>query len=239
MPQFLIPPGGKPGDLIRLSPEESRHLRDILRVERGEKIRVTDGEGNRFAAAVHAVSKKEVAVLIGEKLPAEVQNGILKIGQALLKRERMEWVIQKAAELGVHSLYPFSSSRTVAILKRAEKLARWQKIADEAVKQCGRGSRMNVQNTAPFDDLIRETADLKIIFWEEEGEPVRKFAGSGFKLTQTTLVLVGPEGGFSREEVVKAREAGFAVLSLGQRILRAETAAIVAMSLIQYELDNL
>jgi 16S rRNA (uracil1498-N3)-methyltransferase len=242
MPQFLIPPGGKPGDLISFAPKEARHLRDILRLQKGEKIRVTDGQGRRYLASLRSVSKKEVTVLLEEPLPEEAPRSVLEIGQALLKKDKMEWVIQKAVELGAETLIPFVSSRTVVKLKdKSPALSRWQRIADEAVKQSGRGSRMIVQNRVSFDDLIHETADLKIIFWEEEGEPVREFFRRGvwpYPPAQKILALIGPEGGFSLEEIEQARHAGFAVLSLGQRILRAETAAIVAMSLIQYELGN-
>jgi 16S rRNA (uracil1498-N3)-methyltransferase len=247
MPQFLISGPTEPGQILLLSLEESHHLRDVLRLLAGDKIRLADPSGQRYLAEIRLISKKEVTVLIQEKLPKEVPNGVLKLGQALLKREKMEFVIQKAVELGVDFFHPFSSSRTVVSFEKPQKLARWQKIADEALKQCGRGNKMIVEQPVPLHTMVKMEADIKIIFWEEGGEPIREFfrsrgippAAERHAPTNTILVLIGPEGGFSREEIETAQHAGFVLLSLGPRILRAETAAIVAMSLIQYELENL
>ena len=241
MPQFLIPPGKREGDLIRLDSEESHHVRDVFRKKRGDKIRLFDGEGGRFFAEIKSLNKREVSILLLRKLASEMPKGTLKIAQALLRREKMELVIQKAVELGVSSLHPFTSSRTIVKQEKGQKLGRWQKIADEAAKQCGRGSQMKVDLAVPFDDLLKNlNANMKLIFWEEGGEPIRNFFRRGeMGLAPTIIALIGPEGGFSREEIESGKENGFVVLSLGKNILRAETAALAATTLIQYELGNL
>lgn len=242
MPQFFIPEGTKANDLIRLSPSEAHHLRDVLRLKLGETIHLTDGKGRRYQGEIRSLTKKEAAVLIRKELPPEVMKGILKIGQALLKREKMEFVVQKSVELGVASFHPFISSRTAVRLEGDKKIKRWQKIADEAAKQCERASRMILEAPVSFRTFVEKAkADIKIIFWEEGGEPVHKFFRRGVlhgTPTRTTLALIGPEGGFAAEEVEAAKDADFAVLSLGPRILRAETASLVVACLIQYELEN-
>lgn len=209
----------------------------------GEKIGLFDEAGGKYQAVIQTLSKREVTVRILEKMPAKVSRGSLKLGQAILKRDKMELVIQKAAELGIYSLHPFLSSRTVVKLERGDKRDRWQKIAEEAAKQCGRGSRMKVDLPVSFDDLLKNlNADLKLVFWEEGGEPIRDFfrkrGAASSAPAATILTLIGPEGGFSSEEVEAAKQAGFVCLSLGSRILRAETAAIAVGTLIQYELEN-
>jgi 16S rRNA (uracil1498-N3)-methyltransferase len=247
MPSFLIAHEADPGEKVRLSPEESRHLRDVLRIEVGDKIRLFEKTGTQYSGVVKEISKKEVTVMIEEKTAASAQNHHLKIAQAFLKREKMEFVIQKAVELGIDSLHPFSSERTIATAKKPEKLDRWKKIADEASKQCGRGSEMTIDIPASFDAFLQNVdADLKLIFWEEETKSLQEFLKSPLApLFQrgvggiSVLAMIGPEGGFSTDEVEAARAAGFVPLSLGPRILRAETAAIAVMSLLQYEMGNL
>lgn len=239
MPQFFIPTGGNIGETVSLPPDQVHHLRDVLKGKAGETIRLFDPAGAQYQGQIQSVSKKNAVVLLTEKLSVTCPRGSLKIGQALLKREKMEFVVQKTAELGVARLLPFCSSRTVVHLQGDEKIRRWQKIADEACKQSGRARRMVVESSLPFEDRLKKIdADLKIIFWEKEGEPVRDFFRRGTNAT-TVVAFIGPEGGFSEEEMTIARETGFAVLSLGHNILRAETAAVAAATLIQYELENL
>lgn len=239
MPQFLIPPGKRSGETVVLSAEESHHLREVLRISKGESVFLFDGQGSRYRGEIRSISKSEVVISVLEKLPPERSNAKVFWAQALLKGDKMERVIEKAAELGIHTMHPYSSARTIASWRRPEKLRRWQRIADEAAKQCGRASRMTVAPPAKFTDLLAEVrADSKIIFWEGGGGAPREFF-SKRECPETLLALIGPEGGFSGEEVRSAVGAGFVPLSLGPRILRVETASIVAMGLVQYELGNI
>lgn len=241
---FLIPSGKKPGDVVALSPEESRHLFKVLRLREGDPVRLTDGGGHLFAGEVRESSPKGVRVVLLAEIPPPRSHGRLAFAQALLKGDKMESILQKAVELGAAAFLPFVSSRTVAEWKRgSDKLKRWRKIAQEASKQCGRAMHMTVEEPRTFEDLvIKAEADLKIIFWEESREQLKAFACRGAMNgapTKNTVILIGPEGGFSREEADLAARHGFHALSLGPLVLRVETAAVTAISLIQYELGNI
>jgi 16S rRNA (uracil1498-N3)-methyltransferase len=238
MAQFLIPAGKKPGDTITLSFEESRHLTKVLRAKEGERVRLTDGADGRFLGRILSLSARGVTVRLDEALSASPSSGRVLLAQGLLKGEKMEFVIQKAAELGAAEILPFTSSRTIAAWKKdPRKLERWNKIAQAASKQSGRATHLQVREPVELQKVLCEEADDKIVFWEEGGPSAREFLPN--RKPKRLIVLIGPEGGLSQEEVDRAFSGGFVVLSLGSLILRAETAAVTALSLVQYELGNL
>lgn len=233
MPQFPIPPGSKIGSLVSLSPQDSKHLARILRIEKGEKISLFDGQ-NRYRGEVVSIQPKKVSIQILSQESSPQLKGSITLCQALLKKEKMEWVIQKAVELGAVEVIPFTSERTIP--GGNQKLARWQKIADEALKQCGRVTPMRVQPVVEFRQLFNAVSKEaeKIIFSQgEEQEDRSRGPASKF------FLLIGPEGGFSEKEIQIAKEEGYRIRSLGPLTLRAETAAIAALTLIQHELGNL
>lgn len=238
MPQFLIPPGKKPNDLVSLPKEESRHLSKVLRAREGDLVRLTDGAGRRFEGRIESISPQGTQVRIGSVLPASVPKGRVLLAQGLLKGEKMETVIQKAAELGAAALLPFTSSRTVAAWKNEpRKLERWRKIGEAASKQSGRSNHLEVREPAAWEGVLKTPADAKILFWEEAERSADDFFES--PTPGSVLILVGPEGGLSKEEVAAAQAKGFKVLSLGSLILRSETAALAALTIIQHELGNI
>lgn len=243
MPQFLIPPGKQPDDRVALSPEESHHAARVLRLERGAHVRLTDGAGALFTGRIETITPKQTIVWIEAKLPDTNLQSQIMLAQGLLKGEKMEFVIQKAAELGAHTLIPFTSSRTVAEWKgEAKKLERWRKIAEAASKQCGRATHLQVREPLPFKKLLEEGADAKILFWEEErnapGMASRRGAWPSAP-TERILLVIGPEGGFSQQEVEEAKSQHCLVLTLGSLTLRAETAAVTVLSILQYELGTI
>lgn len=238
-----------PDDRVPLSPEESHHASKVLRLERGAGVRLTDGCGGLFTGRIETITPKQTIVWIESKLPAPTPKARVVLAQGLLKGEKMEFVLQKAAELGAAAVLPFTSSRTIAGWKgEAKKLERWRKIAEAASKQCGRAIHLEVREPVAFSGVLTQQADAKVVFWEEEEEtksvasrrgawPQRSSPDTGY--APTILLVIGPEGGLSREEIGAALENGFHVLSLGSLILRAETAALTALSVIQYELGNI
>ncbi|HEX5036697.1 MAG TPA: 16S rRNA (uracil(1498)-N(3))-methyltransferase [bacterium] len=237
MPQFLIPAGKKAGDSVNLSPEESRHLAKVLRAKAGDRVKLTDGSGSLFRGRITAVSPRGVTVAIEEASASKSPNGRILLAQGLLKGEKMEFVLQKAAELGAAEVLPFTSSRTVAAWKKEpRKLQRWQKIAEGASKQSGRATHLKVTEPAPFAQVLKTEADDKILFWEEGGPSPKEFLVG--RRPDRIVILIGPEGGLSQEEVDQAFAAGFVVLSLGPLTLRAETAAMTALAIVNYELGN-
>jgi 16S rRNA (uracil1498-N3)-methyltransferase len=238
MPQFLIHPGKKVGDVVTLSLEESHHLVKVLRQRAGDVLRLADGAGALFQGRIEVLSHRGTTARIESVVPIKALAGRVTLAQGLLKGEKMEFVIQKAAELGAETLLPFTSSRTVAEWKNdPRKLQRWRKIGEAASKQSGRAAHLDIREPVGFETILKTAADERIVFWEEAGTSVRDFFQR--KKPENVLILIGPEGGFSRQEADQAAANGFALLSMGSLILRAETAAVAALSVIQYELGNL
>jgi 16S rRNA (uracil1498-N3)-methyltransferase len=156
----------------------------------------------------------------------------------------MDLIIQKAAELGATEIMPVSTARSqrwLASNKATAKYERWRKISQEAARQCGRNRVPKISPLGNLSEVIRqaESSGVKLIFWEEESQGGLKQALAAASQTDLVYALVGPEGGFSLEEIAQAEAAGFQSVSLGRRVLRTETAAIVALSLLQYELGDL
>jgi 16S rRNA (uracil1498-N3)-methyltransferase len=148
-------------------------------------------------------------------------------------------LIQKATELGVKEIIPFFSSRSIPLLEKSRRLKRhhrWEKIAIEASKQCGRGVVPKVELVKDYPDMLRtaSTDSLRLILWENEGVNLREVL-EGSKERKKIFFVIGPEGGFSQDEVEKAKRAGFVAVTLGRRILRAETASLCLLSILQYE----
>lgn len=232
--------------LFSITGPESRHMIKVLRMETGDQLILIDGKGARFLASIESASFREVLVRLEESLPQSPPSPIRTIlCQALLKSRNMDYLIQKTSELGVDCIYPFCSERTVVRLdgdKVAKRIQHWSKVAQSSAKQCDRGMPAEIGPLSGFRELIdkTETQDaLKVILWEEEDSREFKDLLNGSPDWKIFIGIVGPEGGFSKNEVNEARDAGFVSVSLGNRILRAETAAITMTAIVQYELGDL
>lgn len=235
MPQFPIPPGKRVGQMAPLSPADSKHLIRVLRARPRDKIQLFDGS-SRFEAELVTLSPEGATAKLTALLVTPAIRGEVTLCQALLKKDKMGWVIQKAVELGAAQLVPFRSERTIPTGEKEAKPARWQKIADEALKQCGRVTPMRVEPVIDFAPLVSKSfpETEKILFsMGEEGAGWEK--GGTVKF----LLLIGPEGGFSPNEIEAARSRGFKACPLGPLVLRSETAAIAALTLVQHGLGNL
>jgi 16S rRNA (uracil1498-N3)-methyltransferase len=237
MRRFYAPKENFGTDKITLSLEETRHLRDVLRLRGGEQIRVFDGAGREVSGLIEAISKKETVVkILAEVAPAAPESELeLTLGVALLKGEKFDLVIQKAVELGVSRLVPLNTKRADVRLKETDKkLERWQKIALEACKQSGRASLMPIAAPLDFEKFVPQTDGSRILFAERDGESLRDF-NPGKKMT----ALVGSEGGWETSEIELAAACGFRIVTLGGRILRAETAAIAVSAILQNNFGDL
>jgi 16S rRNA (uracil1498-N3)-methyltransferase len=241
MRRFYARPDQFDGDSVELSADETRHLRDVLRLRPGAEVSVFDGEGREFAAAVGTISKtSSVLKLLGENRPTSPESPLdLQLAAALLKSEKFDLVVQKAVELGVNRLTPLITHRCdVKLNERASRIDRWQRIALEACKQSGRARLMAIDPPRKFWTLIGELADDRstegVIFAERGGGDFGSIT-SGIKMT----ALVGPEGGWEDEELGTARDAGLSLVTLGGRILRAETAAIAVAAIMQHRFGDI
>ena len=239
-----------PGELteaIAITGGDAHHLAHVMRAQIGDVITVVDAAGQAAEMAVTALTRDAVHLRMQRVLPAEMADREVILVQALLKGEKMDFVVQKAAELGAVCVCPIVTEHVVVrydAKMAAAKAARWQKIADEAAKQCGRRTLMRVAPVVSLTELLRDpayigAADTVTVFCyeQEERQSMRTVLG-GTEARRVTLI-VGAEGGFSPAEAAAVTAAGGQSVSLGHRILRAETASLTALAVTQYELGNL
>ncbi|MCD5971312.1 16S rRNA (uracil(1498)-N(3))-methyltransferase [Pseudomonas quasicaspiana] len=214
-------------------PEAQAHyIGRVLRMAEGDALQVFDGSGQEFRGTLLEVGKKRVRVNLDETFPGQTESPLrIHLGQGLSRGERMDWAIQKATELGVTEITPIVSERCEVRLKdeRAEKRqAHWQQIAISACEQCGRSVVPVIHPPMPLAEwLKRSDAELKLVL-----HPVAEPLTSHNKPT-TLAFLIGPEGGLNDAEVDQAQDAGFHAARLGPRVLRTETAPVVALSVAQ------
>lgn len=209
----------------------------------GSLITLTDAEGDDFRGRVVRLSAEEASILIFNAFASPTESSLeIILLQALPEKERMELIIQKATELGVSTIIPFESLRSISLEEREakqKKAHRWQEIAIKAVQQSRRAKVPLVEVYRPFKEALDfcKGKGLKILLYEKEGESLKSVLKRS--LCPKSYVMVGPEGGFTKEEVRLAKEGGFIPVKLGQRILRTETAAITLVAILQFELGDL
>ena len=243
MRRFYYPPHNRKDDEVDLSSEESRHALKVLRLAVGDRVELFDGQGSVYLGTVIGSARRVTIRIDGELETTEDTGRPLQVIQAMLRGEKMDQVVQKCTELGVSRLIPVFSERSQGRLDRAKaarKVERWQRISLESCKQCLRPRPMEIAFPLLFTDLLQDQQILAselLFFWEKERECTLRdliFAGDN-----PLVLLFGPEGGFTDAEVMAAQEAGWKSVSLGNRILRSETASLAGVSLVQYLLGNL
>ena len=232
---------------IEITGGDAHHLVRVMRAQSGDEVIVAGGDGRAARMAICDIERDRVHLRRMAYLPqAETRNAEVILIQALLKGEKMDFVVQKAVELGAAAFYPVETEHVVVrydAKKAAAKAVRWQKIADEAAKQCGRQALMPIAAIAPLSALLRNpelfgAPDTAVVFcYESEREQSLRMRLHGLSARRVVLI-VGAEGGFSPAEAAAIRAAGAQSVSLGRLILRAETAALAAVAVTQYELGN-
>ena len=237
MRRFYTPKENFQSGKATLNLEETRHLRDVLRLREGAEIRVFDGEGREFSGAVEKISKSETLVEITREIePAAHESSLdLTLAVALLKGEKFDLVVQKSVELGVTRIIPLNTKRADVKLKDSViKLERWRKIALEAAKQSGRARLLQLGEPLDFDEFIAARRETGILFAERGGAVF-----SSIRAAENMVAVIGAEGGWEDSEIENAREKGFQIITLGGRILRAETAAISTAAILQHRFGDL
>jgi len=233
---------------VALSAEETRHARDVLRLQRGEEVYVFDGEGHEYRGVITQLNRDSVKVDVLEQVePAHPESSLeLTLGVALLKGEKFDLVVQKATELGATRLIPILTNRADVRIRSDDdakrKLMRWQRIALEATKQCGRARLMKIDAPVALGELIErmeQEDELRLMFAEREGSSLSEVLQDLELVPAKAIALIGPEGGWTDGEIDEASETGWRIVTLGGRTLRAETAAIVAATLLQHRLGDL
>jgi len=240
MRYFFIEPSLAVGPVVSITGTEVHHIKNVLRLKPGDGLRLFDGTGFEYEAVIISVSAKDVTVEIQRKLKAAVKPGAqIIVAQAFLKEKKMDDLVRKLCELGVAQWIPFFSQHAIArpdAKRLAGRSRRWQRIATEAVKQCRRIVTPRIGDALSFDEVLdfSDSCDLKLVFWENESSRLSSELASEENLPKKILVMLGPEGGFTDQEISRVQNCGFISAGLGPRILRAETATIAAVALVQY-----
>jgi 16S rRNA (uracil1498-N3)-methyltransferase len=259
VPRIFLPIISIHNNQISITGEKARYLLSVLRCKKGDELIVFDGMGNCMKTSILKSDRREVIAEVIEKFTCHTESPVkIILVQGLLKGQKMDMVIQKATELGVKEIIPVITERSQP--KKTRKVERWRKIAEEASRQSGRTFIPSIHETVEFNQFFGKEGKLKVsretvkqgheekiglICWEEGGlslkDAVHKISSSPILLVSDSPIhlLIGPEGGFTKEEVDIAEGKGLIVTSLGKRILRAETAAISAMTLVQFLLGDL
>jgi len=244
MRRFLVKPEQISGKRVSILGDQVKHLRQVLRLKSGEKVIVLDGLGASYLVALEKVTEDIVQGEMLEKIKLDSEAPLeITLVQSVLKGEKMDWVVQKATELGVNRIIPLSSERTVVKIsasKAEERRKRWEKIAQEAVKQCGRLLVPQIETIQTWEEVRAKFVQYHLVLlpWEEEKTQGLKKVLETVS-PQKVLFIVGPEGGFSGQEAQKAQLEGACPVSLGPRILRAETASLAMLSILMYKLGDL
>ena len=241
MANFYINKEDIQDNIATIKGEEAQHISRVLRMKKGDEVTLCDGEGMFYDAVLSEFDDKSVIAEISESYKAPTEPEVqLTVFQGVPKNPKLETVIQKLTEIGAVRLVPVDTVRAVAKLDKSAKVDRLRKIAKEAAKQSKRGIVPEVTDPVSFKQAVKMAAeaDLALIPYEEETEISIKKALSG-KSPKTVSVMIGPEGGFDKSEIMLAMDAGIQSVTLGKRILRTETAPLTVASVILYELGEM
>jgi len=241
MRRFYAHPRQFSQDLVTLDPEETVHLARVLRLGVGAQVQVCDGQGGNFAAQIASLGPRGATLRILGQLDAWGESPLeLVLGVGLAKGEAADEVVRRTTEMGVSRIFPFISERSERLTpeRGVRRRERWRRLARESLKSCQRSLLPLIEPPRDFAAALIGPEAVKLIFWEEE-------RGGGLHSVlhlprpRDVRVLIGPEGGFSAGEAALAQEAGFRVVSLGPRLLKVPTAALAAITLIQYAWGDL
>jgi 16S rRNA (uracil1498-N3)-methyltransferase len=245
MRRFFVRPQDIDTQELRLRGDEADHLVRVLRLGPGAQVVAFDGCGHEYVTLVERLETKGVVCRILRDAVEEPSPAVcITLGQGLPRAEKFDWVIQKTTELGVSAIVPLITERVISHVSGphiARKVGRWEKLAREACKQSGRATLPHLSPPTPLQTFLAscQSAELKLILWEgEDTRPLRTILATSTSVA-SVAVVVGPEGGLTPQEVACGEIYGFLAVGLGKRILRTETAGVVAVTLLQYQFGDL
>lgn len=243
MYQFFVTDDQIGDDTIRVIGSDVNHMKNVLRMKPGERVRISNQSGRDFLCSVESLSENEIRLHIEQKdIPGTELPAKIYLFQGIPKGERMETVIEKTVELGVYEIIPVAMKYCVVKLdekKAGKKVARWQEIARSAAKQSKRSIIPRIHPVMSFDEAAAyaKACDVRLVPYEnEEGMTATARAFEGLSGAETISVFIGPEGGFAEEEI-HALRGDSQVISLGRRILRTDTASITMLSMLMMGLE--
>ena len=243
MQKFLITRDRIRGNRGILDGSDARHIVKVLRLSKGDHLILTDGMGTDFSGRITDCNRDQVAVEITDTRPSQTESFLpLTICTGMLKHQKMDDVILGLTQIGITRWIPFFCERSIPLPDAkalARRMERWQTIANETIKQCQRSRVVEISVPMTFARILKIATDFDhcIAFWEQGGKSLSQLTpGKG---RNRTLVLIGPEGGFSESEINRAGASGFTPYTLGPRILRAETASLCGAALVQHRLGDM
>jgi 16S rRNA (uracil1498-N3)-methyltransferase len=245
MKRFFVDRANMKGDRFSLAGPDVRHMRTVLRLGPGDEVLLFDGQGMEYRARIAETTPRTVTLETLAAYRATSESPLeATLGQGFLKARKMDRIVRQLTELGIFAFIPFMAQRSVPKPKPgalAQRIGRWENIAREALKQCGRHNVPRVGPVLSFEELVStdEPYDLKVIFHSPPSNETCRDPLNGQDEVKSILALVGPEGGFTDQEVGLALERGFVQVSLGHRVLRADTAAVAAGTILQHFFGDL
>ncbi len=246
MHRFYVDKDQIQGDTIRIIGPDVNHIRNVLRMKQGDELIICNGQGKDCYCIINKMSDVEITVqkIREQETGTELKNRIT-LFQGLPKKDKMELIIQKAVELGVHEIVPVMTKRVIVKLedrkKEMKKLERWQAIAENAAKQSGRGVIPTIHPIKTFTEAINDCNQLElglIPYENAQGIKYTKDIMCTLKNYSTVGVFIGPEGGFEESEIIAAKENNIQPITLGKRILRTETAGLAVLSMMMLSLEE-
>ena len=243
MSRFYISKESIEGNTITITGEEAHHILDVMRLKKLDKVVTFDGTGREYVGFIKDVKAKSLTIeVVQTRTPKTSRNVEVTLIQAIPKKERMDYIVEKSTELGVSLIIPIITARTIPSwdeFKKSAHVKRWRKMAREASKQCGRADVPAVFEIMNFKDAIKrqEDYDLRLIATLSEEAGRLKDILNGFK-GEKISIAIGPEGDFTTDEVEEAKASGFKPVGLGPRVLKSDTAGLTVLAILNYELGH-
>jgi 16S rRNA (uracil1498-N3)-methyltransferase len=245
MHRFFVTADGFSEKTVTITGSDVNHIRTVLRMKPGDNIEVTDPQGFQYEIVLAEVGKAHVRGEILSKIEMQTESPVnIRMGQALIKGNAFDLLVRKATELGVHSIVALKTERCVARLAKeseSHRIQRWQRISEEASKQCGRSRVPEIHSTVlSIEEFCQQSVDcdLKLVFWEGEQKTRLQDVAAPDSVTSIAF-LAGPEGGWAAEEIDFLIQQGFQTVTLGPRLLKADSVSLVILSLLQHRWGDL
>ncbi len=235
MPRFPVKLSQIKNRQTIITGSDYKHIVKVLRLKEGHEIILFDESGMEHTAAIAEIGKSEVKFTIAESRKAETESNLsITLLQGVPKGNKMDFIIQKATELGVKTIVPVVAERSQ--IRETKKIERWRRVAMESSKQCGRIIQPGIRTLKNFREVIelKYSNSLLLILDNQCKDNIKDILNDASQSTTNVILLIGPEGGFSEQEIKTAKEKGFIPTRLGPRIFRTETASIVAIAILQY-----
>lgn len=240
MSRFYVPEEAVKGNQILIIGKEAHHILDVMRLKFSDEVIVFDGKGKEYVGKVREIGRKSLTleIVTARDIIKEEKCNITLI-QAIPKKNKMDYIVEKATELGVDVIIPVMTARTIPDwdeAKRSDIVLRWQKISKEASKQCGRTSLPQIKPLAALEEIIKNAKEYELkLMAALSGEQVKLKDALRECRKGKIAIAIGPEGDFTREEIAMAGENGFKTVDLGPRVFKSDTAALAVLAIIDYE----